>query len=132
LRVALDENLPPALARALAALFEGDHEVIHLRIRFGPGLKDVEWIDALSREGRWAVISADRRITKVKAERQAFQSSNLVGFFLSAGLAKSKATKQMERLLALWETMDQTMGIVQGGAMFELPSTSTKLRQLRI
>lgn len=132
MRVALDENLPPALARALAALFEGDHEVIHLRIRFGAGLKDIEWIEALSREGRWAVISADRRITKVKAERLAFQNSNLVGFFLSSGLAKAKVTKQMERLLVLWDTMDQTMGIVQGGAMFELPGTSSKLKQIRL
>jgi hypothetical protein len=83
-KVLIDENLPPALARALDALFAPEHEIIHLRKRFGPGVKDVEWITTLSREGRWVVISADRRITRNKSEYNAFRSSRLIGFFLSA------------------------------------------------
>lgn len=127
----IDENLPPALASALNALFSGKHEVIHIRTRFGPGVKDVEWIEVLSAEGQWIIISGDRRITRNRAEYLAFQYSNLVGFFLSAGLYKSPLTKQMERLMALWPTIEQQAGIVAGGAMFELPMTSTRIRQLR-
>jgi predicted nuclease of predicted toxin-antitoxin system len=67
-KVLIDENLPPALARAFDALFAPQHEIVHLRKRFGPGVKDVEWITTLSREGRWVVISADRRITRNKSE----------------------------------------------------------------
>lgn len=52
MKVLIDENLPPALARSLDALFASQHEIIHLRSRFGPGVKDVEWITTLSREGR--------------------------------------------------------------------------------
>ncbi|MGV8838695.1 MAG: PIN-like domain-containing protein [Bauldia sp.] len=126
----VDENLPPALARALDALFNGKHNVVHLRARFGSNVKDLEWIPLLSAEGRWIVISGDRRITRNRAEYEAFRSSNLVGFFLSRGLQKAKVTKQMERLLALWETMETQEQLVQGGAMFELPMTSTRLRQL--
>jgi hypothetical protein len=126
----IDENLPPAMAKSLAALFAGKYEVVHLRKKFGPSVKDTEWIEALSKEGSWVIISADRRITKNRAEQQAFKSSRLVGFFLSSGLQKAKLTKQMERLMALWETIEKQAGLVSGGAMFELPMKSTKLKQI--
>jgi hypothetical protein len=130
-KVVIDENLPPALAKALAALFQDQHEIVHLRQRFGPGVTDKEWIETLSREGRWIVISGDRRITRVRSEYQAFRNSRLVGFFLSKGLYKSKVTKQMERILALWETIERQADIVGGGAMFQLPVRSNRLEQLR-
>ena len=52
----MDENLPPPLARALAALFVGQHEVVHLRDRFGPKVQDVDWLTALNREGSWVIL----------------------------------------------------------------------------
>lgn len=127
----VDENLPPALARSLAALFIQQHHVIHLRDRYGLGVKDVEWIRQLSAEGRWAIISGDRRITRVHAEYQAFRNSQLIGFFLSRGLNKAPLIKQMERLLALWDVIEQQTDIMQGGAMFELPMSSRRLGQIR-
>ncbi|MCD2174758.1 DUF5615 family PIN-like protein [Rhizobium sp. C4] len=130
MKVLVDENLPPALARALNALFAGKHEIIHLRDRYGPGVKDTHWITDLSADGRWVVISGDRRITRNKAEYSAFRNSNLVGFFLAKGLYKSSLLKQMERILALWQTIEAQSNIVQGGAMFELPMSSTRLKQL--
>jgi hypothetical protein len=130
-RVLVDEHLSPALARALRELFADQHDVVHLREKFGQGVKDEQWIKALSNEGRWIVISADRRITRSKLEAQAFRTSTLIGFFLSRGLYKSPIVKQTERILALWDTIEKQAGLVQGGAMFELPVKSTKLRQLR-
>jgi hypothetical protein len=130
-RVLIDENLPPALAKALQALFQGEHEVVHLRARFGPGVKDREWIEKLSAEGRWIVLSGDRRITRNRVEYAAFRSSRLVGFFLSKGLYKAPVVKQMERILALWGAIETQSGIVAGGAMFELPMKSTRLGQLK-
>ena len=65
-----------------------------------------------------------------KAEYTAFRSSSIVGFFLSTGLSKAKVVKQMERLLALWDAIERQAALVQGGAMFELPTKSNKLRQL--
>jgi len=130
LKVMVDENLPPALARSLAALFAGKHEIVHLREKFGAAVKDTEWIGALNAEGHWVIISADRRITKNKAEQQAFKSSKLVGFFLASGLQKAKLTNQMERLMALWETIEKQAELVGGGAMFEIPMRSSKLNQI--
>jgi hypothetical protein len=82
-KVVIDENLSPALARALNALFDGEHEVVHIRDKFGPGVKDVDWIANLSAEGRWIVISGDTSIAKKKAEQAAFRNSRLIGFFLA-------------------------------------------------
>jgi hypothetical protein len=87
-KVLLDHNLSPAIAKALAALFSPQHEVIALREKFDPGTPDAEWIEALGREGRGIVISGDRRITRNNAEYRAFTNSNLIGFFLSKGLLR--------------------------------------------
>lgn len=130
MKVMVDENLPPALARSLAAIFAGKHEIVHLREKFGAAVKDTEWIGALNAEGHWVIISADRRIMKNKAEQQAFKSSKLFGFFLASGLQKAKLTKQMERLMALWETIEKQAELVGGGAMFEIPMRSSKLNQI--
>ncbi|UCI33221.1 hypothetical protein [Mesorhizobium sp. B4-1-4] len=132
MKVLVDENLSPALAHSLNALFVGEHEIVHIREKFGPGVKDIEWISHLSTQGRWVVISGDRRITRNKVEYAAFRSSRLVGFFLSKGLYKAPVTKQMERLLALWSTIEKQSEIVAGGAMFELPMKSTRIEQLKV
>lgn len=130
MKVLFDENLPPALARALSALFAGEHEIVHLRDRFGPGVKDVEWIPQLSREGNWIVISGDRGIRRKKAEYNAFRSSRLIGFFLSAGLNKAPLVKQAERVLALWGGIEIFAAGSRPGSMFELPLTSTRIGTL--
>jgi hypothetical protein len=129
-KVLIDENLPPALAHALNALFAGKHEIVHVREYLGPGATDVEWIERLSTEGRWIVISGDRRITRNKTEYAAFRASRLVGFFSVKGLNKESLVKQMERILALWSNIETQSEIVQGGAMFELPIKSTRIKQL--
>jgi hypothetical protein len=131
-KILVDENLPPALSKALAAIFKGQHEVVHLRERFGPSVSDVEWINTLNQEGKWVIISGDRRITRNRAEYNAFRSSRLIGFFLSAGLQKSKSIKQMERILALWENIEQLCARVEGGAVFELPMKTTRVKQLKV
>lgn len=90
----------------------------------------MDWITALSSEGQWIVISGDRRITRNRTEYNAFRSSNLVGFFLSKGLYKASVIKQMERILALWPTIETQASLLQGGAMFELPMTTIRIKQL--
>jgi len=131
-KVLVDENLPPALAKALHELFAGEHEVVHIRAKFGPGVKDADWIPRLSAEGKWIVISGDRQITKNRAEYAAFRKSRLIGFFLSRGLNKAPLIKQMERILALWPAIESQSGLVEGGAMFELPMRSARLSQLKL
>jgi hypothetical protein len=127
----IDENLSPALARALNALFAGEHEVAHLRDRFGPRVVDIDWFSVLSAEGNWVVISGDSKITKRKSEQSAFRNSRLIGFFMAPAMNAARVTRQMQRLLALWDDIEGIAARVAGGAMYELP-ISGKIRQLRI
>ena len=131
MKVFFDHNMSPAMARALRELFKDQHESVCLTDKFRKSASDLEWIGALSREGRWVVVSGDRRITKNRAEYAAFRTSKLVGFFLSKGLYKSPVIKQTERILALWENIESVAGNVEGGAMFELPMTSNRVKQLK-
>jgi hypothetical protein len=129
-KVFLDHNMSPAIARALHALFDGDHEVVALSAKFPRTISDVDWIKALSAEGHWVVISGDRRITRNKAEFHTFRNSKLTGFFLAPGLHKSPVIKQTERILALWPAIETLSATVQPGAVYELPVRSNQPRQL--
>jgi PIN domain-containing protein len=131
-RLFFDHNISPAMARAFRELFRGEHEATTLAEKFRPDVPDVHWIKELSDEGNWIIISGDRRITRNRAEYNTFRNSNLIGLFLSPGLCKSKVTKQMERILALWENIETVTRTVAGGAMFELPTKSNRLRQLKL
>lgn len=131
MKIIFDHNLSPLLARSLQELFRGEHEVVALRDKFKPNITDIELIRALSEEGTWVFISADRRINRNKAERETFRNSRLIGFFFSRSLYKARVTKQAERLLALWEPMEKIVSALEGGALFELPMRSTRIRQLK-
>ncbi|TCH97904.1 hypothetical protein EJV46_11830 [Roseococcus sp. SYP-B2431] len=131
MRVFFDHNLPPALARAMNELFQPEHEARALREKFPANVSDVEWITELSRDGRWVVISGDRRITRNRAEQAAFRNSRLIGMFLAPALCRAPVAKQAERILALWPSIEILANTVAGGAMFEMPMTSTRPRQIR-
>ena len=120
------------MARALRELFRDRHHVTWLAERFRRTATDLEWIQQLSAEGRWVVISGDRRIARNRAEYGAFQNSRLVGFFLSRGLNKAKVIKQFERILAHWDNIETIEGHASGGAIYELPMTTTRIRQLKL
>lgn len=130
MKFVLDEHLAPALAKSLNALFAGEHEIIGIRERFGPSVKDPEWIATLSKEGRWIVISGDRAITRTRSEYTAFRNSRLIGFFMCKAVYKSPITRQAARLLVLWDDICELAARVEGGAMYEIPTTA-KIRQLK-
>jgi len=130
LKVLIDENLSPAIARALDGFFGAEHQVEHMRTKFGAGVRDLDWIARLSEEGGWIIISGDRRITRNKAERNAFRNSRIIGFFLSSGLYKARVVKQLERILSLWDVIESTSATMAGGSIFELPAKSSRVKPL--
>jgi predicted nuclease of predicted toxin-antitoxin system len=58
LKLLLDHNLSPRLAKALDALFV-EHQIVALRDKFPANVTDVDWITALDREGGWTVVTKD-------------------------------------------------------------------------
>jgi hypothetical protein len=85
-KLALDENLPPSLARATHALLEPEGgRAISIPDFFGAGFADIAWITALHNEGGWAVLTADRKLRTRPHERLALQRSGLVVFIMAPG-----------------------------------------------
>jgi hypothetical protein len=103
LKVLLDNNLSPHLARALNALLEpeGD-QVVHLTDRFPANTEDRAWIGALAEEGGWVVISADLRIYRNPLEREAWRRARLIVFFLAQQWGKARNIEKAWRLLRWW------------------------------
>jgi predicted nuclease of predicted toxin-antitoxin system len=82
----LDNCIAPVFAKVLNILAERQgHPIVHLRDKFPPDTKDPEWIRALAEEGEWIIVSGDPRISREKAERQAWQESRLTAFFFGDG-----------------------------------------------
>lgn len=130
MKLFVDENLPPPLARGLSALFDGDHEVICHRDKFGSRCRlDEEWIPELGREGDWVVLSGDMNIARKRPQRELFFRSNLVGFFPRAAVMELPLAKKAARILSVWERMVGIARDVRPG-VFELQQRGDQFKAL--
>lgn len=121
--------MPRQLARGLHALFDGDHQVVALRDKFDrPGVTDAEWIDALGREGGWAVLSGDMRIAKKRPSREMFLRAGLVGFFPLPAVLALPLTRQAARVLTVWPALVDLRRVTERG-VYEL-GISGRVRQI--
>lgn len=127
-----DHNLSPRIARALSELFKDEHIIVALRDKFKSDVTDVEWMRGLSAEGRWVIISGDRKIRKNSAEFHTFRNSPLVGFFMAKSLYKATVVRQTERILNQWPDIVALAGAVGGGAMYEMTLGRGRIKQLSV
>lgn len=130
MKLFVDNNLPPALARGLSALFNGDHQVICHRDKYGQThIKDEEWIPALGAEGSWVVLSGDLNIARKRPQRELFLRSNLVGFFPKAAVMELPLAKKAARVLYVWDRMERISIDVRPG-VFELQIKGDQFRAM--
>ena len=130
MKLFVDNNLPPVLARGLAALFAGYHEVISHRDKYGKThILDEEWIPALGSEGEWVVLSGDLNIARKRPTRELFLRSRLVGFFPRSAVMELPLHKKAARILNVWDAMERIASTVQSGA-FELQVKGDKFPSL--
>lgn len=117
------------MARSLNALFDGEHQVTHIREKFGTGdLADEDWIRRLGNEGGWSVLSGDIRIAKKRPSRELFLRSNLIGFFPLSSLMKLSTVELTARLLMRWTDLILVGQTTERG-VYEVPIRG-KLRQI--
>jgi len=90
-KLALDENLPPALAHAINALLApSGGQAISIPERCGRGVSDREWIEALQAEGGWAVLTFDRKLRTRPHERLALDSrASWYSSWLTGGIKRA-------------------------------------------
>ncbi|MEC9347866.1 MAG: hypothetical protein VYB54_16695 [Pseudomonadota bacterium] len=129
MKLFFDNNLPPRIAHAANILLAPEHSAVALRDRFEPSIKDVDWMAALGLEGGWVVISADIRILRNAAERQAFRDARLVGFFVEPGVAKLDRLMQASVLFRRFDEIRRQVDLISPPATFSIPFKG-RLRQL--
>jgi PIN like domain len=121
-KLALDENLPPALAHALHALLAPERgEAVHIRERFGPGVADSDWIAALHGEGAWGVLTLDRKLRTRPHEQRALMQSGLVVFILAHGWAAEPYWPKAAGVIRWVPRMIDALREARPPALFEVP-----------
>lgn len=102
----LDNNLPPALARALNELtvreWSNAHAVIALRDKFPPNLPDTEWIEQLVNEDRdgWVVVTHDQ--FNKGLEREVLRRAGLRVFLLDRSWKDHNFWEKAVQLFRWW------------------------------
>jgi len=120
LKFFVDNNLSPALARALHELIHydsgGKHDVVHLRDKFPRTVPDMEWIETLETEGDWAVITHDK--LNKGLEREALRRAGLIVFFLNKSWSPHNYWEKAQRLVQWWPAIVAQAERITGGAAF--------------
>jgi PIN like domain len=130
LRLLIDNNLAPRIARCLDALFD-EHQIRALREEFAPDTVDVEWITDLSRRGGFAVLTRDLHIRTRPHERAALDNAKIVFFFLAGAWRGFSVEETTARLIRLIPKMAAQTELAERGR-FELPvNAGSKLRPHR-
>lgn len=130
MKLLLDHNLSPRLARAFQILF-AEHEIVALKDKFASNASDEEWMTALDKEGGWAVLTKDLRIRTRPHERAAMDRSRIVFFFLGGAWNKIAFEESAARLIRLMPKIIAQADLADRGR-FELPINSgSKLRPHR-
>jgi len=137
LKFLLDNNLPPALARALHELSNhnsnASHEVVALRDKFPPSTPDAEWIQALASEGGWVVITHDR--FRKAMEPEVLRRSGLRVFLLGKSWGSHQFWDKAHQLIRWWPAIVAQAERLEGAAAFEVPwrfSGQGKFKQLTL
>jgi hypothetical protein len=131
LKLLLDNNFSPRIARSLQALFVDEHEIVALREKFAASATDVEWISALHDERSWAVLSRDLRIRTRPHERAAMDRAAIVFFFLGGSWRRYSVEEQTWRLIRWIPKLHAQTSLADRGR-FEVPINATsKLRPYR-
>ncbi|PWF46690.1 hypothetical protein [Massilia glaciei] len=131
-----DNNLSPHLAHAMRELCKAEtdvEDVVHLRDRFRPNIKDHDWITELSRSGPWVVVSQDG-FMKNDLEREALRRSGLVVFVLHRQWAQHAHWVVAHNLIKWWPTIMDQCRLIRGGASYRVVwrYSGGRVEQIRI
>jgi predicted nuclease of predicted toxin-antitoxin system len=131
LKFFFDNNLSPRIARAINIVVEPlGHEVLALRDKFEVDASDEHWINALSQEGKWNVLTSDWDIARAKAIKTIFRQSKLIGFVLRPAWQDCEPLEQTWRLLKRWPEIVKQCERAASGSTYELGIKGGKIQAL--
>lgn len=111
----------PREARSLAAIFEHQHVVTHLRERWAPDTPDKDWMTDLTAEGDWIVLTLDRNIRRkqdylIKAHER---SANVV-VFIGKSWSRLPLLQRHAKLLLCFDAIEKEASRSRGGTVLFL------------
>lgn len=119
MKLFIDNNLPPSLAHALRELSKSDsHSVFHLKDKFASNTQDLDWINHLSKEGSWIVITHDN--LNKGLEREALRQAGLLVFFLDKSWSDHNFWEKAYQLVRWWPRIIEQASGITGGAAFKV------------
>ena len=111
-----DNTFPPQLAKIVAIL---GVDAVHLQDEFPPNTLDVTWIPEIGRRG-WAVITADRGISKKPAERKALEEANVISVFMAKGFTTKPIFELVSLFVKWWPDIDRSVQRVKPGTSLQV------------
>ena len=132
----IDNNLPPALARAINELCKNhyDARVYALKDRYPANTRDIDWITDLGSQENWVIISQDR-FAKGEAEKMALRDSGLTVFFLAKQWSTEKYWNKSHNLVRWWPSIMEQAERMKGAAAFKVGwrhGNKAKFEQVKI
>jgi hypothetical protein len=129
-RLLVDHNISPYIARALAAIAEPDGHQVQAKFDKFDGntsVPDIEWLGLLGDEGGWAFVSDDHRIYRNPQERSAMLAARVIGFFLEPAWRKRNVSEyeRAARLILWLPRLAQQCEAVAPPAAYTLPIKHT-------
>lgn len=117
MNIFFDNCCSPKLAQTLDGyLRETGDRAWHIRDCSDAGLSlpryatDEAWMGALAQDPReWIVVTADGRIAKNKAEREAYRKAGLKGILLLPQFMKHPVHEQAAKLIWRWPEASETL-----------------------
>ncbi len=120
MKAQIDENLSPALARALNALVAVDgHEVVHVT-DYAKGAPDIELFERAIADGVRVHITHDHH-NRRPVEREAIARLGLTVFVLAKGWNQLEHYDKAARLIEYWTAIVTASQLVATGAIFRIP-----------
>ena len=121
MKAQIDENLSPALARALHCLAEADdHEIIHVTQLVPRGTPDIELFAAAEKAKVQIHITQDHHYRR-PIERGAIASAGLIVFVLDRGWASQPEFEKAARLIQWWPRIVEHAEAMSPPAVFRVP-----------
>ncbi|MDH5822499.1 DUF5615 family PIN-like protein [Luteimonas sp. RD2P54] len=120
MKAQIDENLPPALARALNVLVAVDgHEVVHVT-DYARGAPDLELFRRAIEDGVRVHITQDHHYRR-PVEREAITRLGLTVFVLAKGWNHLGHYDRAARLIEYWPKIATTSENFEAGSIFRIP-----------
>lgn len=129
MKVQIDENLPPALARALNAIAAIDeHEVVHVT-DFAKGAPDLDLFKRAIAHGIRVHVTQDHHQRR-PVEREAIAKLGLTVFVLASGWDKMEHYQKAAWLIEWWPKIMQAAELYAQGTIHRVPSCNARRGRL--